>query len=205
MELVLGETKKSESVFDTPFNDTTWGTNSVLGKLIRGKSNSVFDPPFVRIVKLMFVSKEASFAGSGSKPVSKRAFNQCGTSNEPILVARVASARSAIVLVPAQKAWGDSDQPIGRTRGNPINFLSPFLERKRTPIHYNWFTPYKKFSTYAQMHCTSTVHAPYLHPTYTIQRTIQAPYKLQAPYYRVQFWASVIFKKCSAFFENVCT
>ena len=51
-----------------------------------------------------------------------------------------------------------------------------------------------------------TVQALYMHLTYTAHTPYNAPYKhptstLQAPYCRVQFWASVIFKKCSPFLK----
>ena len=65
--------------------------------------------------------------------VSETESNQWGTSKYSILITSVALARSATVSIAAQKAGGDLDQPIGRTKGIEINWLSPFLVGNKTP------------------------------------------------------------------------
>ena len=65
--------------------------------------------------------------------VSETVSKQRGTHRDVMSFSSVVLAKSATVLVTAQKADGDSDQPIGRTKGIAISYLFPILVGNKIP------------------------------------------------------------------------
>lgn len=65
--------------------------------------------------------------------VSESASSQCGpVVRSSIVPVRAALVRSATVLVTAQNAGGDSNQPIGKAKGIPTSASSPSCVGKGT-------------------------------------------------------------------------